>query len=102
MDSASWSSFPATQRVYYEDTYKVGTHSFKFEGEAKVLTVKVHSSEGEKPLFAVLLDRTIFHPQGGGQPNDAGTIVGAKGGSFEIKDLKNEDQRILHIGSFIG
>lgn len=56
-----------------------------------MLAAKVHSAEGEKPQFAVLLDRTIFHPQGGGQPNDAGKIVGAKGDTFVVEELKTED-----------
>jgi alanyl-tRNA synthetase len=31
---------------------------------------------GRKPLQAILLDRTIFYPEGGGQPGDRGTING--------------------------
>eukprot|EP00752_Nemacystus_decipiens_P004913 g4472.t1 len=56
--------FPATQRLYMLDTYKL-------VDEAVFLGV-VHD-EAQGP--AVVLDRTIFHPQGGGQPSDQGTIT---------------------------
>lgn len=38
--------------------------------EATVLGV----IEDDKQGYAVVLDRTIFHPQGGGQPSDTGAV----------------------------
>ncbi|CAN0443996.1 unnamed protein product, partial [Scytosiphon promiscuus] len=39
--------------------------------EAKILGV-VEDPQGP----AVILDRTVFHPQGGGQPSDQGVLAG--------------------------
>ena len=47
----------------------------------------------------VILDRTIFHPQGGGQPADEGVIKSDKA-VFNISSLKPKDDCILHIGTF--
>lgn len=41
--------------------------------EATVLGVVEDDSQGS----AIILDRTIFHPQGGGQPSDEGTWCAA-------------------------
>jgi len=49
--------------------------------------------------FTVILDRTIFHPQGGGQPADEGTIKG-ESITFKVTGLKPKDDAILHIGTF--
>ena len=49
--------------------------------------------------FAVVLDKTIFHPQGGGQPADEGTIK-AEETVFLVNALQAKDDAILHIGSF--
>lgn len=44
------------------------------ETEAKVLgVVDEDETQGQGP--AVILDKTIFHPQGGGQPSDEGRWV---------------------------
>lgn len=58
--------------------------------------------KGEKPdEYIVILDRTIFHPQGGGQPSDDGYITNMEGTlNFTIKVLKSDKDAILHTGTF--
>jgi alanyl-tRNA synthetase len=51
-----------TKRTYYQDTYC-------FSGSARMLG-NGQDQHGQYWLF----DKTIFHPQGGGQPSDRGTI----------------------------
>jgi alanyl-tRNA synthetase len=41
---------------------------------------------------ALLLDRTIFYPEGGGQPGDRGTINGVP-----LEDVREKDGEILHL-----
>jgi alanyl-tRNA synthetase len=55
-----------TQQIYYQDPYKT-------ELDCKVLSV-----EPQLNLTNVILDRTIFYPEGGGQPSDRGTLGRAK------------------------
>lgn len=52
--------------------------------------------------FAVVLDRTIFHPQGGGQPFDTGVVASAAGVKFTVSEVRanREDGVIQHIGTF--
>jgi alanyl-tRNA synthetase len=69
-----------TQRLYYEDAYLT-------EFEAEVVEVRQH--EGRP---AVVLDRTAFYPESGGQPWDTGTLGGAA--VLEVLDV---DGAILHI-----
>lgn len=46
----------------------------------------------------LLLDRTVFYPQGGGQAGDAGTLTLADGREIRIADTrKGEDGEILHL-----
>ena len=69
-----------TEVLYYEDTYN-------FKGDAQILDVSEGRSSGE---FTVTLDKTIFHPQGGGQPSDKGTIS-FENSVFTVTDLKHQD-----------
>lgn len=48
---------------------------------------------------AVLLDKTIFYPQGGGQPSDQGTISSSNG-TFTVTDARYIDGNVYHFGSF--
>ena len=46
---------------------------------------------------AVLLDRTVFYPGGGGQPADIGLLVGASGGDWPVTGAKKRaDDDIWH------
>lgn len=70
--------------------------SYRFSAEAEVLEVK----ETERGL-AVILDRTIFYPQGGGQPADRGEIR-AEGVRFLVSDVRlDENGVVFHYGEFV-
>jgi len=45
---------------------------------------------------AVLLDRTVFYPGGGGQPADAGRLVGAAGGSWTVTGARKRGEDVWH------
>ena len=53
----------------------------------------------ENGKTVVVLDRTIFYPQGGGQPYDKGMIVGTNG-EFAVDEVRFADGIVKHIGSF--
>lgn len=70
---------------YLEDSYRL-------KEQARVLDIQEH----EKGT-ALILDKTIFHPQGGGQPADQGWIEGANG-AVEVHDVRmSEDRDVLHF-----
>ncbi len=72
-----------TQAVYYENPYQTGL-------DARVLkTVKSKSDTW------MILDRTVFYPEGGGQPGDTGHFT-CKGKKFQIMDTQKIGDVILH------
>ncbi len=47
---------------------------------------------------AITLDRTLFYPQGGGQPGDVGTLTTADGRAIAVSDTrKGETDAICHL-----
>ena len=77
-----------TKLNYLKDTYL-------FESTAEFLEI----IEDEKGL-ALVLDQTIFYPQGGGQPADTGMIY-SEGYEFIVNDVRlNEQGVVLHYGEF--
>ncbi|NJE62487.1 DHHA1 domain-containing protein [Thermococcus sp. 21S7] len=78
-----------TKRLYYSDPYIKET-------TARVVDVK-NLGNG---LVEVLLDRTIFYPEGGGQPSDRGLIEG-DGFTIEVTKVK-EREEIWHEGVIAG
>lgn len=69
-----------TRRLYFEDPYQV-------EFEARVIDRMIFQ---DKP--ALVLDKTCFYPEGGGQPADKGTLNG-----IQVTHVFVEDNRILHV-----
>jgi len=78
-----------THRLYYDDAY---LQNF----DATVLTCEpsssVFSESGPIPAWEVLLDRTVFYPSSGGQPNDLGCL-----GEASVLDVRDVDDTVLHI-----
>src|SRR5262245_12970008 len=72
-----------TKRAYFEDTYL-------FETQALITA----SGQDENGHY-LILDQTIFYPQGGGQPSDQGTL---QGNNFQISihHVKAMEHEIRH------
>ena len=75
---------PVTRLLYYEDHY---TKEF----DAKVIWAK-ETSDGTE----IILDKTAFYPEGGGQPADKGIIV-FNGKNINVKHVKKEGNAIIHV-----
>jgi alanyl-tRNA synthetase len=74
---------PATDRLYYDDQERT-------EFEAVVLDV-FEREDG----YDVVLDQTMFYPEGGGQPADTGTLS-TDDATVEVTDVQRRDGVILH------
>lgn len=69
-----------TQKLYYENQY------------IKDFTATVVSCTEGKRGFEVILDKTAFFPEGGGQPGDTGFI-----GNAEVIDTVESGEDVVHI-----
>ncbi|KAJ3694377.1 hypothetical protein LUZ60_009857 [Juncus effusus] len=64
-------------------------------------TATVLSLQEDGARLAVILDSTIFHPQGGGQPADTGLIVSTgEEVRFLVEDVRSKDGAVFHYGKF--
>ena len=70
----------ATEKLYYVNQYQ------------KTGTAVVRRCEEVKGGWAVVLDRTIFYPTGGGQPCDLGTLDGVS-----VLDVSDRDGEVVHL-----
>ncbi|CAB4262722.1 unnamed protein product [Prunus armeniaca] len=82
------SSLSPTKLDYFDDMWKL-------QSRAILLSL----SKGEDGRTALVLDRTIFHPQGGGQPADTGFIaVEDSDLKFVAEDVRSKDGIVYHYG----
>jgi alanyl-tRNA synthetase len=77
-------NLPKSEFLYYKDHY---TKEF----DAKVLWTN-NTSDGTD----VVLDKTAFYPEGGGQPSDVG-YLSKNGKKIQVKHVKKEDGSIIHV-----
>jgi len=75
---------PDTEKLYYEDQQRI-------EFEAVVLEV----FEREDDRYDVVLDQTMFYPEGGGQPPDHGTLS-TDDVTAHVSDVQVVDGVVLH------
>jgi alanyl-tRNA synthetase len=75
---------PRTEKLFYEDQDRT-------EFEAVVLDV-IERADGK---YDVALDQTMFYPEGGGQPADAGTLS-TDDVTVQIEDVQEVDGVVLH------
>ena len=69
-----------TRRLYHDDAYLR-----RFDA-----TVVAHVTWKDKP--AIVLDRTAFYPEAGGQLGDRGTLANAR-----VLDTQETDDAIVHV-----
>ncbi|MFB6198187.1 MAG: alanine--tRNA ligase, partial [Halobacteriaceae archaeon] len=74
---------PETERLYYDDPYRG-------EFEAVILDV-FERDEG----YDVVLDQTMFYPEGGGQPPDTGTLS-TEDKTVQVTDVQSKNGVIFH------
>jgi misacylated tRNA(Ala) deacylase len=67
-----------------------------YETDAYAHQVEASVVDLDDDANAVLLERTVFYPGGGGQPADTGVLVGASGGSWRVIGAKKRGDDIWH------
>ena len=94
------SDIEATQPDFYEDT-----SALEFQAEVlhcipltkDMISRLTFSGEVESiPSYAVVTDRTLFYPEGGGQLGDQGRLL-QDGNEYEVLDTKSQDGVIFHF-----
>lgn len=68
-----------TERLYYEDVY------------IKEFDARVLECRKAKKGYHILLDRSAFYPEGGGQPSDTGTL-----GNVRVTEVHEKEGELLH------
>lgn len=71
--------------VFMEKLFYTDSHMRHFDA-------RVTSCRQEGDRFAVMLDRTAFYPEGGGQPADTGTLGGSP-----VLDVREREGEIMHF-----
>lgn len=80
---------PSTKLLYLDDS------------QLKETTAKVIRVGESGKQHSLVLNQTIFYPQGGGQPADRG-IIHTDGGKFIVNHVALEDKVVVHYGKLTG
>tara|TARA_B100001093_G_scaffold448173_1_gene453579 strand:- start:864 stop:2642 length:1779 start_codon:yes stop_codon:yes gene_type:complete len=93
-------SFPVTSQDYYLDTNKTHFSAKVLHcGEIDIESNKISFSNEviSNPTHFVVLDRTLFYPEGGGQLGDQGYFHKDETQVISVLDTKIEDGVIIHF-----
>lgn len=94
-------AFHHDAKLYKLPTVVTAVHAFSAIDEANRLLFK----QGSDAHHVVVTEKTIFHPQGGGQPSDVGAMTGPAGAVFDVQAVRMDavhDGQVLHFGRFGG
>ena len=74
-----------TEQIYLIEPYRRDV-------SARVSAIHRYPDPERGPYSGIILDRTIFYPEGGGQPGDRGMI-----GGYHVVDTVKHEGTILHV-----
>ena len=77
-------------RLFEEDAYLA---------ECSAVVVRITKSPESDELYEIVLDRTVFFPEGGGQSADTGWILPEDGEKFDalrVLDVQTRAEEIIH------
>lgn len=78
-----------TKLIYLNDTY------------LSTLNATIINELNDANGLAIIVDRTIFYPQGGGQPSDVGFIK-SESATYKVSSVRlNDSGLVLHYGEYI-
>ncbi len=80
---------PHTKLLYLENSYLFSSHA----------TLLAFEKMGDD-TYAVILDQTIFHPQGGGQPTDTG-VINSESFTFKVNMVRFKEGIVYHFGNLV-
>lgn len=92
-------AFHHNAKLYKLSSLVTAIRPFSALDEANRLLFKHGSDEHH----VVVTEKTIFHPQGGGQPSDVGSMSSAAGLVFDVQAVRMDalqDGQVLHFGRF--
>ncbi len=94
----------AVKKVFHECEF-VGYETTECDAELKFIIAQEHLCDhlqevGRENAVVVVLDRTPFYGESGGQVGDRGEISG-KGFRFHVADTQRNGQLVLHIGHLV-
>lgn len=93
-------AFHHNAKLYKLPTTITAIHAFPTLDEANRTLFK----QGSDSDHVLVTKETIFHPQGGGQPSDVGTITApSSGATFDVQAVRMgavNDGQVLHFGRF--
>jgi alanyl-tRNA synthetase len=76
-------NLPSSEKLYYKDHY------------TKIFNAEVLWTNKTESGFEVVLDKTAFYPEGGGQPSDIGFLSNS-GKKYRVNHVKKQDNAIIH------
>ena len=83
------------QRLYLNDSHH-------FECSAQLIDISRLAEDAKYGHYRILLNQSVFHPQGGGQPSDIGVITFPEGLDFDVAFVQvNADGDVEHLGDFV-
>lgn len=98
-------AFQHNAKLHALQTIVTAVRPFAALEEANRQLFKQQAS-GDGEGHVVVTEQTIFHPQGGGQPSDVGTLTSpSSGATFAVAAVRMDavrDGQVLHFGHFGG